>query len=330
MAIADSYVDYTASVQNISTFNGNMTVKYVSADSTDGRQAVYRSMSLNSTEFNDSDIQLRIKSAATIVASVWRGQLQKDSDNPTFDDTDFVGDTYNFRYKPTRRIGPSYGPGDFNPARFEVVDTTVEDSDEITITQSLVALDSAGKEEATAGFVMDRERLINKLESLGKLDSALDYFSTRELYHASWDASAGAAFDFSTDGVASAGIKTVQRVAEGTYRVIWSTPQSSTNYTITTGVGAENYTGTGASPRQLTVISRAVDSLQVHCERTDDAVDEDNAYMSIIMVATDNRNTRNVEFNEAQGFLLADSSMKELQTNVLGYNDSDFASFFQG
>lgn len=323
MAIADSALDYTATIKSISLFSSSMTVQYVSADSTDGREPVFRNIALGNTQFNDSDIQTIIKGEASAAARIWREKLDRDSDAPSFNDSEFVGETYNFRYK-TSAVDSF---PDYNPLTSKVVLGRTEDADTITTTYTVTALDSVEKVTLYEDLSMDRLSVIEKVRAAGNFDSAQNTFSRREIYHASWDASAGGSFDWSTDQIAAGGIKTVERVAEGTYRVVWATPQSSANYTVTTGIGNENYGGAGASPRQLTVISRATDSLQVHCERTDDAVDEDNAYMSVMMMSNDVNDIANTTWEEANTFTYNDAAMTKLQTMLGLSNDSDFVNF---
>ena len=106
--------------------------------------------------------------------------------------------------------------------------------------------------------------------------------------HASWDASKGSSFDWSNDEISSSGVSGVTRVKKGVYRISFSQDFSSTNYTVTTGVGSDDYGGTGASPRGVSILleSRTKSSVDVICERTDDAVNEDNDYMSIIVMGS--------------------------------------------
>ena len=117
------------------------------------------------------------------------------------------------------------------------------------------------------------------------IDAKLPFGSTAtQILHASWDASAGAAFNFSTDGVASYGISGVTRIDTGEYRVDFTTNFVDSNYTVTTGVATQDYSGTGASPRITSVLARSPSSVTVLCERTDDAVNEDNEYMSVMII----------------------------------------------
>ena len=106
--------------------------------------------------------------------------------------------------------------------------------------------------------------------------------------YASWNGSNAGSYDWANDQLSSFGVDSVSRIQEGSFRVYFSEAFTDSNYTVTTGVGAENYGGSGASPRQLTVIRSEMtpNYVTVHCERTDDAVDEDNEYMSVIVMGT--------------------------------------------
>ena len=123
-------------------------------------------------------------------------------------------------------------------------------------------------------------------EALSELESAHEAVvaSTPSIKHASWDATSGAAFDFAVNGIAHNGVTTVTRQAEGIYRVTFATAYDSNAYTVTCGVGSTDYTGGTASPRQVSVYTRTAEYVEVICERTDDAVNEDNFYMSVIVM----------------------------------------------
>ena len=108
--------------------------------------------------------------------------------------------------------------------------------------------------------------------------------TTTKILHASWDASTAGSFNFSTDGLASYGISGVTRLDVGKFRVDFTTDFADANFTVTTGCGTTDYSGTGASPRTVSVLSRAAGSVTVLCERADDAVNEDNEYMSVMIV----------------------------------------------
>ena len=104
--------------------------------------------------------------------------------------------------------------------------------------------------------------------------------------HASWNGSAS--FNWATDRIASSGVSNVTREKKGVYRVTFSDNFASSNYTVTTGVGSEDYSGINASPRCLSVLleTQTASTVDVICERADDAVNEDNSYMSIIVIGS--------------------------------------------
>lgn len=107
-----------------------------------------------------------------------------------------------------------------------------------------------------------------------------------KVIHASWDASSAGSFNWATDQISSSGVSTVTRQGQGIYRVTFEENFASANYTITTGVGSNDYSGANASPREVSFLlgSRTTSTVDVICERSDDAVNEDNAYMSIIIM----------------------------------------------
>ncbi len=99
--------------------------------------------------------------------------------------------------------------------------------------------------------------------------------------HGSWDASSAGSFSWATDEIASHGINTVTRDAAGIYTVEFETPFATNAYTVTTGCGSTDYSGTGA--RTVSVLTRNAANCTIICERTDDAVNEDNLYMSLMV-----------------------------------------------
>ena len=132
----------------------------------------------------------------------------------------------------------------------------------------------------TGNIIADGASVKEALQSLETAQEA----NTVITIHASWDASSGGSFDFATNGIASSGVSTVSRQAQGIYRVEFTTPFATNAYTVTCGVGSTDYSGTGASPREVSVLTRTTDYVEVICERSDDAVNEDNFYMSVIIM----------------------------------------------
>ena len=107
-----------------------------------------------------------------------------------------------------------------------------------------------------------------------------------KIAHASWRGSSS--FNWATDRIASSGISDITRVSKGIYSISFSSDFASSNYTVTTTVGSENYGGVGARPRTLSVLleTQTPGTVDVICERTDDAVNVDNAYMSIFIIGS--------------------------------------------
>ena len=220
------------------------------------------------------------------------------ADSASFNDSDFIGLVVTDDYKPTVSGTTVTIP---NPLIYKIVTTDSEEAQQIVRNQSLVALDSDEKVAYRQSLTFDKRILFQQLVTDGYYDSVENSLATGEPISASWDASSGAAFDWSTDKLASRGIRTVTREAEGTYRVYFSNPMPDSNWTAVTGVGADDYSGAGGSPRQLTVL-RTGDNVSpnyvtVHCERTDDAVNEDNAYMSVMVAYPSSTSSTEVAWN---------------------------------
>jgi hypothetical protein len=323
--MADSALDYIAEITAITIAPNRLQVKYSPADSADTtRNSVYRNIGLQSSQYNDSDIQILIKNVSRTVVGQWNADVVSQDSNPSFNDSDFVGDTYNFRYKPiTQDVKPTV-----NPLRFKVVQYDSEGADEIRKKFNIVALDSSELTLVREQQILNKGDIELKLFNSGNWDSVQLVLGAGDPVSASWDASAGGAFDFTTDAIASYGVKTIERVSEGTYRVIPLVPFDNADYTVTTAVGAEDYAGTVSSPRQLALISRAADSFQVHCERTDDAVDEDNSYMAVIVAPFGGTDRAEISWRHQVSFSMSDSVTQTIQS-VLGYNDSDMAAWMR-
>ena len=327
MAIQDSALDYTATVAKINPLNGLMTVKYESVDSTDGRPPVFQNVTLLNTEYNDSGVQSAIQRGISRVVATWNQALSQDSDNPTFNDSAFVGSSFNLRY----RLDSSEATPEFNPFTQKIVVGQSQTADYNVETFTVVQLDSDERVSVRNETQYERLALMTVLKDAGKLDSAISYFSDREIYHAAWDGSTAGSFDWANDEIASGGIKNVERLSQGTFRVHLATPQQSANYTVTTGVGNEDFSGAGASPRQVTLLTdqKTAEYFTVNCERTDDAVNEDNEYISVMMMPTDVIDSANSEWADAAIFYHTGPALKKLKT-MLNVNDSDLAVILTG
>ena len=331
----DSAIPYQATITGFSTVNGFMSIRYTADSSAadSNRPDIVRNYKFRPASLSDSYIQSIIKSQANLVVAQWNTISSADSDiqQSGFNDSGYVGSTYDFTYKPSR-TDSAITPDDYNPKLYKVRQYESEGEEYITTSFELVALTGTEKREYREAQSHTRQSLWNLLRDNGHLGRVHRKLGSGDDVSASWDASTGAAFDFNNDAIASVGVSDVERVAEGTYRVIFQDSMVDANYTVTTGIGAENYTGAGSSPRQLTVISRAVDSLQVHCERTDDAVDEDNAYMAVQVAKQGVYDSAEIEFLTAEEIPFNSTLSQEIKS-ILGYSDdsagdSDYCVFF--
>ena len=333
MPLLDSARPYRATIRRLSAKDGFLSVVY-SADSSyaDSNTPDFaQNININPSLLSDSFIETQIKNYSRTVFAAWDrlASSQSDIDSSGFNDSGYVDTIYDFTYKPTSvEVKPSY-----NPQTHKLVSYDSEGTDAIVTKYNVVALTDIEKAGYRSTFSISRQGLYNRLQKSGDLVKVHRKLGSGDDVSASWDASAGAAFDFSTDGIASYGVNTVERVAEGTYRVVFADAYDDANYTVTTGVGAENYDSAGASPLQLSLISRAADSLQVHCERTDDASDEDNAYMAVQVSKPGTYDSAELEFLVGGNFGLADVVIEEIQT-ILGYatdsaGDSDYLTYLR-
>ena len=142
-----------------------------------------------------------------------------------------------------------------------------------------VALNAANLGTFTGATISDNTTVKTALQELETAHESLP-----RMLHASWDASTAGSFDDANDVIASRGIASVVRSAEGIFRVTFTTAFADANYTVTCGVGSTDYSGTGASPRAVSILERNAAYVDVICEISDDAENEDNAYMSLVVM----------------------------------------------
>ena len=91
--------------------------------------------------------------------------------------------------------------------------------------ESLVGIASARIEELQDAIITMQGVYNGQIETLTNKLTALP-----KTVHASWDASTGNSFDWSTDEISSSGVSGVTRVNKGVYRISFSEDFSSTNY----------------------------------------------------------------------------------------------------
>ena len=102
--------------------------------------------------------------------------------------------------------------------------------------------------------------------------------------HVSFDASAGGSFDFATDTIASGNVSGITRTATGKFTITFANAFSSNAYTAVCTAGDQDYSGSGASPRCVNVVSRSAGSMDIVVERSDDAVQDDEGYIAVMVI----------------------------------------------
>jgi hypothetical protein len=166
--MADSALDYNATVTSISLDNNLIQVLYQPADSSHSGSDVYRNLRLETGDFNDSGVQVKIKEGGISAANIWQTQAENAAEVPSFDPADFVGDVYNQRYKP---YAQDSAPVDFNPQLFQVVAYDSEGPDDIRLKYNIVAFDSNEKVSYRSSYQIDRETLFMSLALTNRFDS---------------------------------------------------------------------------------------------------------------------------------------------------------------
>jgi hypothetical protein len=180
MAYADSALDYSFRVHAINVDQGIATLVYYT-DSTDtDRPDVFRNITLAASEFNDSDLQIRAKEAALGVVTQWDKIIERNTSNPTFNDSDFINDTYSARYKPTVYDSQP----EYNELTHKVLVSDSEGYDEIRVSYTVSAMSDSEKADYRRNLPITRGRLWKALLIEGRLDSAT---SSLGLYSGSYD-----------------------------------------------------------------------------------------------------------------------------------------------
>jgi hypothetical protein len=217
---------------------------------------------------------------------------------------------------------------DYNYLTRKLVPYTTVDSDTVTIDYTITPLNDSEKAEVYSTLFTSRASLWNRLEEDNRLDSVFNGLNIPIGAHATWDASAGGSFDWSTDNISSRNVSNVERVSTGRYKVHFANTLPDTGYSAVCTTGSTDYSGNNASPRNLSVMNRTTDYIEVLCERSDDAVNEDNFYNSVLIVNLDDDrfDSHGINFKHQENFQFGDAITKKIQT-ILGKNDSDMAVY---
>lgn len=308
--MTDSAQDYTYEVTSVDS-SGIAAITMTSYDSLQ----YFTGMRVHAST-TDSDVVTFVKSRVDDALSKWASARA-----PT---TITVGSETSLRYR-TRIFNEL---PEFNYLTHKIVSSETVDSYNITTDYNSVPLNDSEKAEVYSGVFSTRASLWNKLDGEGRLDSVLSGLDVPIGAHATWDASAGGSFDWSTDKISSRNVKNVERVETGRYKVYFTNELSDSSYSTVCTAGSTDYSGSGSSPRNLSVMNRQTDYVEVICERSDDAVNEDNFYNSVIVVnAQDNQfDSHGININHQERFYFDDAVTQRIQT-ILGLVDSDMAEY---
>lgn len=266
----------------------------------------------------DSDVTVFVKSRVEDALSKWADRRA----TPTIT----VGSETTLRYR-TKIFGET---PDYNYLTHKIVSAETIDSFNITTLYNAIALNDSEKAEVYSGVFADRARLWNKLDEDGRLDSVLSGLNVPIGAHATWDASAEGSFDWSTDKISSRNVENVERVSTGRFKVHFINDLPDTSYSTLCTAGSTDYSGSGSSPRNLSVMNRTTDYVEVICERSDDAVNEDNFYNSVMVINAqdDHFDSHGININHQERFYFRESITQRIQS-ILGKNDSDMADYIQ-
>ena len=264
----------------------------------------------------DSDVTTFVETRLADALSKWSDERATPSIT--------VGSATTLRY----RVRVEDSEPNYNYLTHKLVSSETIDSDTITVSYTPTALSDSEKAEVYSGVYATRASLWNRLNEEDRLDSVLGGLNIAVGSHATWDASAGGSFDWSTDQIAGRNVSNVERVSTGRYKVHFRNPFPDTNYSTVCTAGSTDYSGSGASPRNLSVMNRTTDYVEVLCERSDDAVNEDNFYNSVIVVNADDGHydSFGIDLQHRERFYFNDAITQRIQT-ILGKNDSYMAHY---
>ena len=309
--MTDSAQDYTYRVLAVDS-GGLATIRVTSYDSLD----MDWNLQLSSTD-SDGTVSAFVDTIIGFTLEQWASERTP----PTITlNTPVAG-----RYKP--RATAAFPIYNFLTQYVDSADS--ETNDLITKVYTVRALTGPEKENVyTNRVTVSREDLWQKLRNGGYIDTVLNGLGIRQPIHASWDATAAGSYNWSTDKIASLNVDSVSRLDTGKFRVHFTNPLEDSNYTVVCAVGSTDYSGFGASSRDLSVLGRTPNYVDVICERSDDAVNEDNAFNSVAIMPNKDAEEDSdfiAMYNRSE-FSFRDGLSQTIKS-LLGKNDSDFADF---
>lgn len=309
--MTDSAQDYTFEVLSVDS-DYRATILVTSYDS-------LQSYLFYSAQSGDSDgtISTFVANSINRVLSDWASQRETE---PTLT----VGTPVSARYK-TRIEGER---PEYNFLTHLVEQSDSETNDEIITSYTTRALSDSEKGDIYTTISVTREELWQKLRNGNFVDTVLNGLGIRQPIHASWDATAGGSYDWSTDKIASLNVDSVSRVDVGRFKVHFTNPMEDSNYSVLCTVGSTDYSGVGSGSRTLSVMDRTPNYVEVLCERADDAVNEDNFFNSVAISANKDaeEDSDYVAMYNRPIFNFRDGLSQTIK-GLLGKNDSDFADF---
>ena len=98
---------------------------------------------------------------------------------------------------------------------------------------------------------------------------------------ASFDASSGNSFNWSTNGISALGVSNVVREDVGVFKISFETALASNNYTAVASAGGGNHTSSG---RSVSIDERTTESCTIRVERTDTGSQQDESYIALIIL----------------------------------------------
>jgi len=309
--MTDSAQDYTYEVLAVDS-GGEAMVQMTSFDSLH-HTFWYQLVSGDS----DGTIASLVKNTETTAVMKWRTQRES---IPTVT----IGSPISTRYK-VRSEGEK-PLINFLTKTVEQADS--ENSDEIITNYTTRGLSDSEKATIYTGLSVTREELWQKLRNGSFIDTVLSGLDIRQPIHASWDATAAGSYNWSANKIASLNVDSVSRVSEGRFKVHFTNPMDDSNYSVFCATGSTDYSGFNASPRALSVVDRAPSYVEVICERTDDAGNEDNFFNSVAVSANKDveEDSDYIELYNRSSFNFRDGVVQSIK-GLIGKNDSDFADF---
>jgi hypothetical protein len=170
MAYADSAIDYTWEILRINVEQRLMQVKYSTADS--ARPDIVLNLEPRYNQFNESDLSIVATDAVQLAVVEWDKVIEALAENPSFDPSTLVGNSYNSRYKVTSYDNPP-SPEDYNALTHSYEFYDSEGPDDICTKYNIVSLPEPARAVQRLKLGISTPEFWKGLLSDNRLDSAL-------------------------------------------------------------------------------------------------------------------------------------------------------------